>query len=178
MLRTFALGVVPLALTLAACGSSDEEKRGAPPPTLSGTDDETFSLEPGTYYVTEIRELNDGCQKRPLDAQDSLTQVAFNLTNDGSGTIGLDFCHYDDKGVSGLIRGNSGVLSVIHHGRKMGQFAQFDQDCRIDLKMTADNTFNATYTEVQRNRNQAMRDATVNASSCTTSFDFTMQKRS
>jgi hypothetical protein len=170
------------ACTLAGCGDDSDtpEARSAPPPIVADAEDEQLSLEAGTYYVEGIRDVQDGCGKFDDAGGDALTQVPFNLTNDGDGVIGIDFCSYDGKSLSGTIRGGRGTLAVIHHSKRVGNdevAAVFDQECRIDVEMKEDNVFEGRYVENQRNRNEAMRAATVDRSECSTGFSFTMKKR-
>jgi hypothetical protein len=170
------------ALGLAACGSGDgdqEASKGAPPPVAPGDDDEAFALTSGTYYVSSVHDLQDGCGKEPLNGTDPLTQVPFVLSNDGQGRVTIDFCSYDGRSVTGDVRGNVGTLAALHSNRKVGggaHPAEFSQDCRIELTVTAADHFDARYVETQRNRNDIMRQATVDLAECTTSFDFSMAR--
>lgn len=171
-----------LGFGLTACGSgdSDDDVKGSPPPVVAGTNDDVHALESGTYYITSLRDVQDGCGKKPNASDDSITQVPFLLTNDGTGTVTIDFCSFNGRSVQGVVRGNSGNLSVIHANRKVGNGdhpAEFGQDCRIDLTATADNRFDGHYVEAQSNRNDLMRQATVDLAECTTSFDFVMEKK-
>jgi len=175
--RLFVSGA--LGLLAVACGHPDDAKTGAPPPVVPGTSDTTHAIESGTYYVDSVRDLQDGCAKRPMDGASPLTQVPFTLTNDGNSNVTLDFCTDDGTSVHGPVRDNQGTLAVIHQGRSVGRGANpavFDQECRIELKVSADNELQGRYAETQRNRNEAMRLATVDVPDCTTSFTFTMGK--
>lgn len=180
-MRTTTLFTLSLCSLLAACGSShdagDDETSGEPAPNVKGESDDAFTLEDGEYHVASLTNLQDGCGKKPLDASDSITQVPFYLTNNGKGQVTIDFCSYDSTSTSGTIRGNRGTLHALHNGRRMGSTdypAVMDQDCKIDVKVTGENAFSARYVETQRNRNAALREATVDAPECTTSFDFKM----
>ncbi len=178
------LAVGLLAASLGGCGHGDgdagEAKKNDPAPVSSEDSSDSFLLQGGTYYVEQVRNLQDGCGKKPLDDSDSITQVPFFLTNDGKGNVSIDFCSDQGKSVSGVVRGNKGTLYALHNGRHMGSDdypAVMDQECRIDLKVKADNTMDGQYTETQRNRNAALREATVDVPECTTSFAFTMTSK-
>ena len=167
-----------LGLVVVACGSPEDEKK-APPIVANGHGD-VHALEAGDYYVTEVRAPEDGCGKQIFRPDRPLTAVRFILANDGHGGVALDFCNYEGRSLSGTVRGNTGSLSVVHQNRHVeseGATAIFDQECHMDLTVTADNTFTGRYSEQQRNRNAALRKATVDLAECTTSFAFTMQRR-
>ncbi len=66
-----------LCTLLLSCGDLTDEEKGTPQPKVRGQSESLFSLESGTYYMSDIQALNDGCKKNPLDAQDSITQVPF-----------------------------------------------------------------------------------------------------
>ncbi len=163
-----------------ACGSpsdGDDDVNSEPAPNVKGESDDAFALEDGEYHIESLTNLQDGCGKKPLDSDDSITQVPFFLTNDGQGRVTIDFCSYGGTSTAGTVRGNRGTLHALHNGRQMGTSdypAVMDQDCMIDVKVNSDNGFAGRYSETQRNRNAALRDATVDVPECTTSFDFKM----
>lgn len=183
--RTRAVNASPvllatLFLSLSACGVSDDEERSAPPPVVGGTSDTLFALEGGTYYASDLRDLQDGCGKKPMESDRPLTSVPFFLANDGASNISIDFCSYDGRMLQGAVRGNEGTLAVNHANRRVGSgtnVPEFTQDCRLDLTVTADNRFEGHYVETQRNRNEIMRLATVDVPECTTSFKFVMERK-
>jgi len=169
---------------LSACGStsdSGKDETGDPAPNSKedGSDD-AFALEDGTYHIASLTNLQDGCGKKPLDSGDSILQVPFFLKNDGKGQVTIDFCSYQSTSTAGTVRGNEGTLYVLHNGRQMGSAdypAVMDQDCMVTLKVSANDEFNGHYSETQRNRNAALREATVDVPECTTSFDFKMARQ-
>jgi hypothetical protein len=172
------LSVLTLASFLAfACGRDEE---GKAPPTKEGASKETHSLENGTYYIEDVRELQDGCGRNPMDSSDPITGVAFQLTNTNKGQITIDRCIYEGKSVQGFVQDNSGVLTTLHSLRREGNgsaVAEYQQECRMEIITKADNQFEAKFIEYQRNRNQVMRKLTVDAAECVTSYSFTMKKK-
>ena len=175
-------GLTALVFVLNACGfdDDDEDVKGAPPPVVAGDDDSVFALEGGTYYVTSIHDLQDGCGKQPTNATDPLTQVPFVLVNGGNSNVTIDFCSFEGRQLAGDVRGNLGTLSVVHALRKVGggsHPAEFGQECRLELTVTSANHFDATYVETQRYRNETMRHATVDLPECTTSFKMSMERK-
>lgn len=174
-----AVGVA--VLVISACGfDEDSEDRGLPPPVSTGSSDTLFAIESGTYYVSDVRDVQDGCGKEPMTGETPLTSVPFVVTNDGAGNVAVDFCAYEGRSLQGVVRGNRGTLAVIHSNRKVGSddmVAEFTQDCRLDLTMQADNRFEAYYVELQTNRNELMRLSTKDVPECTTSFKMVMERR-
>ena len=175
VLRSVMVSGVLVALA-SACGSSDSEKQAAPPPVTPQEGSDIYALQAGSYYITELRDLNDGCGKKPLESSEPITQVPFILSNDGQGNITMDFCSFNGRSLTGQVRGNQGTLAVVHQNREQGA-AKFDQACRMELVATRDNRFDMKYSESQSNRNEALRNATINVNECTTSFSATMQRR-
>lgn len=175
-MRKLTLALLSL---LAACGGSPEA--GTPPGLKAGEDDEFFALENGSYFIERVLEINDGCRRNPLDPSDPITAVAFDLKNDGKGTITLDRCIFNGKSTTGFITNNRGTMSILHSRRTDGggsAVAEYQQECRMDVTVTGDNKLEARFSEQQRNRNDVLkRISGIPASECTTSYTFTMGKR-
>ncbi len=166
---------------LSACGSDGTGGQNAPPRRAEDASDETFALESGTYYIDRVWDLSDGCGREPLNPQDPITATSFTLTNGGDGKVTLDRCLYDGTSTTGDVLDNKGVLTARHPGRKdvYGDLtAIYDQECRMEVKLTANNQLEAAFSERQAGRNQAMREASVDTDTCTTSYKVTMSKRS
>jgi hypothetical protein len=89
-------------------------------------------------------------------------------------------CSYGGRSLAGAVRGNAGTLYVLNQNRQVGTgptAAVFDQECMADITVKADDTMTGRYTENQRNRNDVMKQATVDLDECTTSFTFTLKRR-
>jgi len=169
-------------LGLVGCGGDSEPNEGEAPPTvIGGGTGDVFALENGVYFFSNVTSLNDGCGRNPLDPKDPLTAVPFNLKNDGHGQVTIDRCIYQGASATGHVQDNNGSLQVLHNNRRDGNgavVAEYLQECQLDVKVTADNTLKGSSSESQRNRNAAMKKASgVNASECTTSYQFVLTKR-
>lgn len=177
----FALSATASILTiLAACGSDGNGGKAAPPRRAQDADDETFSLEAGSYYIDRIWDISDGCGRTPTSSTNPITSVAFMVTNSGDGHVTMDRCVYEGTSTAGDILDNKGVLHVSHRGRKeiSGNLtSMYDQECKLDLMMTANNQFDAVFTDRKSARNQTEREVFGGGDTCTTSYKVTMSKR-
>lgn len=177
-MKRIALTLMTLG-ALTACGVSNDSE-DAPPTNPDDGDEDNFALQPGEYGIDRLWELSDGCGREPLHPQDPITAVTFNLSNDGAGKISMDRCLYENRQLGGDVIQNRGTLSV-RHGKRQDSFgdyvAQYDQECRFEVTVTANNTIEGLFTEYQRSRNDIMREATVDVESCATSYKVVMTKR-
>lgn len=153
-------------ILFAACGNND--------PVVP------FTLANGAYTVERVSDLQDGCNRNPLNPKDPLTAVTFEVTNQ-NGLVTIDRCVYENNMAKGYIDSNSGTLTVYHPARqvKLGSaVAEFNQNCTLDVALTANNTMQIRFTERQTGRNDVMRRASgVNSYECSTSYSMVLKKR-
>ena len=161
-----------LSALINGCGFDDS--KSSPPPVV-GKGGDVHSIEPGRYFMSDLRNLQDGCGKKPLAAEDPITAKEFFVKNDGNANVSLSVCAYNDDGMTGQVRDNNGTLAVSHANRR-DRNREYNQTCRMDIRLTKDNVFEGNYVESQTNRNEAQRKATADVAECTTSFVVTMHK--
>lgn len=179
-MKTILTAACVLALLTTACGRQSDEDAAPPRQQGENGDDDFYALESGTYYIERVWDLRDGCVREPMQADDPITAIPFTLINSGNGQISIDRCSYDNKQLRGDVLDNRGTLSVRHSKRQDGSgdyIAEYEQECRMEIEMTAPNTFEGLYTEYQRSRNDVMRALTVDTPSCETSYRIVMLKR-
>jgi hypothetical protein len=159
--------IFPGSLILFSCGNNDP----LTPP---------FALTNGAYSVERVWNLADGCNRNPLNPKDPLTAGTFDVSN-ANGLVTIDRCLYDNKMAQGYIDNNKGTLKVYHANRqvKLGSaVAEFNQNCMLDVTVTADNTMTISFTEKQTGRNDVMRKASgINSYECNTSYNMILKKR-
>jgi len=82
-MKALSMGALA-ALLVAGCG-------GEGTPADGGADmvPQLFKLQSGTYKVTDLRMLTDGCMVNPNDPANPTIGITLSLTNDGNGNIGL-----------------------------------------------------------------------------------------